>query len=119
MATIYQKKITRGNRLITRGLGGSAPSLLKQGYTTFIKDAFIKVIQLGQSGTKRAEKELKEIIIGARLIKVNKKPAESNIQGFAKAKLSESTFQAISSVEFLTSQIRDTWNKIKFTVKKL
>jgi hypothetical protein len=119
LAIIYKKKSVTRNFLITRGLGGPAAAVIRQGYLGFVKESIIQLIQVGQSGKKRAEQNLKEIIIGARLIKINNQPTPIKIEGFARIKLSESTLRVISNIEFLTSQVKKTWDKVKISVKRL
>lgn len=114
------------NRLITRGMGTSRGAagragMVTQGYGGFFKkivEAGVRLVRLGQSGTKRALRELEEVIIGAKLIRVNDERPKQNIQGHVTVKVDLSRRIAVMAEGF-TRRVRAAWEDIKITVKRI
>ena len=114
------------NRIITRGMGTSrgkagVAGMVTQGYGGFfraVQEGVRKAIRLGQSGTKRALRELEEIVIGARLIRVNDEKPSKPVQGFVRVKI-DLTRRIAVVAESVTSRVRQAWEDIKITVKRI
>ena len=115
------------NRIITRGMGVSRglpgrTSLVVQGYggppPAFVTEAF-RQIRVGQSGTKRRLQELDEVIVWAKLIQVNNKPAPPpDIKGWLRVKVDKNSRAAVIA-EHIASRTRAAWETIKVTVRRL
>jgi hypothetical protein len=84
---------------------------------TFIK-AVKRIVRLGQSGTKRALRELEEVIIGAKLIRVNDERPKDPIQGHVTVRVDLS--QRISvAAQGVSKRARSAWEDIKLSVKRI
>lgn len=119
------KKIT--NKLITRGLGpvrdnkpGRA-SLVVQGYGGIFRhivEQTKKLIKLGQSGAKRALRELEEVFIAAKLIRVNDEKPKQIVQGHLTVKINFS--QQVSVIaESVSKRVRAAWEDVKITINRI
>lgn len=116
-----------GNRIITRGMGKSRgipgrAGMITQGYGGFFKkivEAGVRLYKAGQSGAKRAARELEDIIVWAKLIRVNDSPPESTIKGFIRVNISQAKNIAVNIVENMSVKTRKTWDGIKITIKRL
>lgn len=116
-----------GNRIITRGMGKSRGStglagMVTQGYGGFFKkiiDTGIRLYKAGQSGAKRAARELEDIIVWAKLIRVNDSIPETTIKGFIRVNVSQAKNIAVNLVENMRVRTRKTWDGIKITIKRL
>lgn len=114
------------NRLITRGMGPSrgAPGrtgLVVQGFGgifTAVAEAAKRIIRLGQSGTKRALQGLEEIIIGAKLLRVNDKKPSTPIQGHITVRVDMSRRIAVMA-EGVSKRVRSAWEDVKISVKRV
>jgi len=98
------------NRLITQGYGGPPP---------FVIDAIQRVIVTGQSGHKRRLQELDEVIIWAKMIQVNNKPAPVDVKGFVRVKVDKNRGIATVMAEHVSTRVRSIWEVIKVTVSRL
>lgn len=115
------------NRIVTRGMGVSRgvpgrAGLITQGYGgifRFIKEQAVRFIRAGQSGTKRALQELQEVIVWAKLIRINEKKPPVLVQGFIKVKTSNVSQMAVKVVERARVRVRSAWEDIKITVKRI
>jgi hypothetical protein len=114
------------NRIITRGMGASrgkagVAGLVTQGYGGFfriVKDGLRKAARLGQSGAKRAIKELEEVFIAVKLVRVNDEKPKDPIQGSITVKVDLSRKIAVVA-EGISKRIRSAWEDIKITVKRI
>ena len=114
------------NRIITRGMGTSrgkagVAGMVTQGYGGFFRMAVEfakKAFKAGQSGAKRAIRELEEVIISARLIRVNDEKPKQLVQGSVTVKL-DATRKIAVVAEGLTKRVRAAWEDIKITVKRI
>ena len=116
-----------GNRIVTRGMGptrGGVPgraSMVVQGYGGFfqaVAKAAVRLVRIGQSGTKRALRELEDVLIGAKLIRVNDEKPKTPVQGFVRVKVDMTRHIAVMAEGF-TKRVRAAWEDIKITVKRI
>lgn len=110
----------RYNTIITRGFG-RRQQIVTQGYGGIlaeIKAAVTRFITLGQSGAKRAIRELEEIIIGAKLLRVNDEKPKQQIQGHVTVKV-DLTRRIAVMAEGVSKRVRAAWEDIKITVKRI
>ena len=111
----------RPNTIVTRGLG-KRNQLVTQGYGgifAVIKKVVTTVVAAGQSGTKRALKELEEVIVRARLIRVNDREPVRKLEGFTTVKVDKVRHIAVKIVEGVTAKARNAWEDIKITIKRI
>jgi hypothetical protein len=116
-----------GNRIITHGMGKSRgipgrAGMITQGYGGLFKkivEAGVRLYKAGQSGAKRAAKELEDIIVWAKLIRVNDNIPETTIKGFTRVNVSQAKNIAVNLMEGMRVRTRKTWDGIKITIKRL
>jgi len=101
----------------SRGLAGRA-GLVTQGYGGIIEQV-LRVIRLGQSGAKRAMRELEEVIVWAKLISINDNPPPVKIEGFIRVKVNNAAHYAVNIIEHVSTRARKAWEDIKITIKRL
>lgn len=114
------------NRLITRGMGPSRgvpgrTGLIVQGFGGVFRaaiEAAKRVIRLGQSGTKRALQGLEEIIIGAKLLRVNDQKPANPVQGHITVRVDMSRRIAVMA-EGVSKRARAAWEDVKISVKRV
>jgi hypothetical protein len=116
------------NKLVTRGLGplsGGVPgrsSMVSQGLGGFfqnIKRQAIRIIQAGQSGTKRALQELQEVMVWAKLIRINDEKPPIPITGSIKVRISKTSQIAAVLVSRASVRVRSALEDLKITVKRI
>lgn len=115
------------NRIITRGMGASrgkagVAGMVTQGYGgifRIVKDQLRRFAKAGQSGAKRALKELEDVVVWAKLIRVNDEKPKQQIQGSINVKVDSARHFAVSIVEGVSSRVRSAWEDIKITVKRI
>lgn len=106
---------------VTGGVRGRA-ALISQGmggFFVFVKEQAIRLIRAGQSGTKRALQELQEVVVWAKLIKINEKKPSVPIQGSIKVKVSSASQIAVKILERASVRVRSAWEDVKITVKRI
>jgi hypothetical protein len=105
----------------SRGIPGRA-GMITQGYGGFFKkivEAGVRLYKAGQSGAKRAAKELEDIIVWAKLMRVNDNIPETTIKGFIRVNVSQAKNIAVNLMEGMRVRTRKTWDGIKITIKRL
>ena len=115
------------NRIITRGMGTSRgvagrAGLITQGYGGIfkaIKEVAVRAIKTGQSGAKRALQELEEIIVYARLIRINDSMPEKRLQGYVVVKIDKALNFTVSMASSISAHIRNVWQDFRITVKRI
>lgn len=109
-----------GSTLVTRGFGRNQ-SIVVQGFSfmTAVGEMLTRFIELGQSGTKRALREIQEVIVWAKLIRINGKAPESPVQGFVKIKLTDASQVAVRAVRKVSVKVRSIFDDLKITVNRL
>lgn len=115
------------NRLITRGMGTTRGVTGRAGMVTqgvggrfieIIKQQAVRLIRIGQSGTKRALKELEEVVVWAKLIRVNDEKPQVQVQGSMKVKV-DLTRKIAVMAEGVSTRVRKAWEDIKITMKRI
>lgn len=96
--------------MITSGFGGK---IFER-----IKEEFVRVVRTGRSAAEKITKEVQEVIIWAKLIRINNDKPEHPIIGHTKVKLSSSAI-AVNIVEKISSRVRKTVDDIKITIKRI
>lgn len=116
------------NKLVTRGFGplsGGVPgraALVSQGLGGFfqnIKRQAIRIVQAGQSGTKRALQELQEVMVWAKLIRINEEKPSIPIQGSIKVRISKTSQIAAVLISKAKVRVREALEDVKITVKRI
>lgn len=115
------------NRIITRGMGTSRGAAGRAGMVTSGFGGLVaaaleqarRVIRYGRSGAKRLAEELDEIIIHARLIRVNQEKPDANVQGSIKIAFSTASHYAVVLAERVSTRARKAWEDVKISVQRL
>ena len=84
-----------------------------------VMEAISRFIELGQSGTKRALREIQEVIVWAKLIRINDKPPVLPIQGSVKVKLTDASHLAVRAVRNVAVKVRSIFDDIKISVVRV
>lgn len=117
--------MTPVNRIITRGMGTSRgkpgrAGLVTQGYggpPRAVIENFRRRIIVGGGSKRRAWEGLDEVIVWAKLISVNGRPAPKKVEGFIRVGTSNGFARAM--VEHVSTRIRAAWEDIRIVVKRL
>jgi hypothetical protein len=96
--------------MVTQGYGGILSAIV---------EGARYVIRLGKSGTRRALREIEEIVVWAKLIEVNDTPPPRKIEGFVRIGINRARSFAVALAESLNVRIRKTWEDVKVTVEMI
>lgn len=109
-----------GSTLVTRGFGRNQ-NIVAQGFSfmTAVGQVLSRFIELGQSGAKRALREIQEVVVWAKLIRVNNKTPEIPVQGFVKVKLNDASHVAVRAAKKMSVKVRSIFDDLKITVNRL
>lgn len=116
------------NRIITRGMGTTRDKpgrtgMISQGYGGIFREALEKirqVIRVGQSGAKRALRELDNaVVVWAKLISVNDKPPVIKVEGTIHVNTNPVAKYVVNLVEHVSTRVRKTWEDIKISISRL
>lgn len=116
------------NRIITRGMGSSRgkpgnAGMITMGYGgIFVKIAAQarRLIRVGQSGTKRAMREMQDAIVTMRLLRVNEKPSPELVIGSSVSrKINETKHVSVKIQSAIMSRVKTVWNNVKISVKRV
>lgn len=115
------------NRLVTRGMGTSPgppgrASMVASGMGgIFVAIAQVvkRVIRVGQSGTKRALRELEEVVVWAKMIRVNDEPPPKTIQGFVKATIRDAKDYTVAAAKEFKSRVKNVLETVKIRVDRI
>lgn len=115
------------NRLITRGMGTSrgaagVAGMVTQGYGGFfrkVKDALVDIAKKGRSSARKVIQEIEEIVVWAKLIRVNDSTPPKLVQGYIAVKVDEAKNFVVKVLSGLTASVKATVNDIKITIKRL
>lgn len=88
------------------------------GFFRQVVEAAKRIIRLGQSGTKRALQGLEEIVIGAKLLRVNDKKPTTPVQGHITVRMDMSRRIAVVA-EGVSRRARAAWEDVKISVKRV
>lgn len=95
--------MTIANRIATKGFGSSRgtagyASPVTQGYggpPRFVVEAIRRGIKTGQSGRKRALREMEEVVAWAKLISINDNVSSKNIEGTIRVRVDRERLYAV------------------------
>lgn len=117
------------NQLITRGMGSSgsefdSPGLATQGFgnnstLAFVLEEIQQIIRIGGSSVKRAVEEIQEIVVFAKLIRVNNDVNPVKIEGFIQVKINAISYYAITLAEHISTRVRKAWEDVKISIHRL
>ena len=115
------------NRIITRGMGTSRgragrAGMVTQGYggpMRYVLEQIRQIVRVGQSGAKRALRELDEIVVWAKMIRINNHPPPDNIEGFIKIRINRTAGYVVSLAEHVSTRVRKAWEDIKISIRRL
>lgn len=117
-----------GNRIITRGIGRTRGGVLGRasmvtggfgGFFRAIKEQAVRIIRAGQSGAKRRLQELQEVLVWAKLIRVNDEKPTRQIQGSITVRVPGTSQFAVKVVERVSIRVRKAIEDLKITVKRI
>lgn len=80
-------------------------------------EEFRKIV-VGQSGTKRAQRE-KEIIVGAKLVRINGKSPPQKVEGFVRILGEIEETSRVKLLEGITVRTRKPWEDIKIKIARV
>lgn len=115
------------NRIITRGMGTSrgkagVAGMVTQGYGglfRFIAELPRNLVRIGRSSAQRASQGLEEIIVWAKLVRVNDKKPSQDVEGFIRIGIDKAKHIAVSILGAATTKVRKTWDDIKITISRI
>jgi len=106
------------NNIVTRGMG-PRQNLVRQGFIRGFFAQVIRFINLGQSGAKRALRELEEVIVWAKLIRVNDEPPPVKVQGYIVVKINAAARYAVTAAQQVSTRVRNIFESIKISIKRI
>lgn len=115
------------NRIITRGMGTSRGAagrvgMVSQGYAGLDQIALEQlrnIVRAGKSGIKRVIRELDEIVVWAKLVRLNDETPPVKIEGSVKIDVKATTKHVISLVEHVSTRVQKTWEYMKVSAWRL
>lgn len=115
------------NRIITRGMGPSrgAPGIagmVTQGYGgffRFVAEIPARLVRAGRSSAQRAVQGLEEVIVWAKLVRVNDKKPEQSVEGFVRVGIDKARHIAVNIMGSITTRARSVWEDIKITISRI
>lgn len=115
------------NRLITRGMGRSRGAAGRAGMVTqgmggifrFVSEQAQRLIKVGRSSAQRALEGLEEVIVWAKLIRVNDEKPEEKVEGFTRVGVDKKRNIAVSLMGAISSRVRNIFEDIKVTIKRI
>jgi hypothetical protein len=108
-------------RIVTRGLGRNKPGyqgFITMGYGRRFIEEVIRIARRGRSSAQRLIKELEDVVVWAKLIRVNDEKPKENIQGQLSVKVNLSTRIAVMA-ENVSTRTRSAWEDIKITINRV
>lgn len=116
------------NKIITIGMGPSAgnpgrSALITYGYgpPPFITELIRRAVVNGGSSksSKQRYRELEPVVVWAKLIEINGLVPQVKVQDYSKSYLDQSNTNPVKDVSFVSSGIKDVWENIKFSIKRI
>ena len=112
------------NRLVTRGMGTSPgppgrASMVASGMGGIFvaaAQAIKRVVRVGQSGTKRALRELEEVVVWAKMIRVNDEAPGKNVQGFVKVMMRDAKDYTVAATKEFKARTKNVLETLKIKV---
>lgn len=110
-------RTTRHNTIVTRGFGRHN-NIVTLGFVRgFFTEQAVRLINIGQSGAKRAMKELEEILIWTKLVGVNDEEPKKHIEGSLRVKIDASRHISLIA-ERVAHGVRRVITDIRVTVRR-
>jgi hypothetical protein len=109
-------------RILTRGLGKNPPGVqgfITMGFGRRLIEEVVRIIRKGQSGTKRALRELQEVVVWAGLVSVNDKKPEKKVQGFVRVRINAAARSAVTAAQLVSTRIRNVFEDIRVRIKRV
>ena len=105
------------NRIVSRGLGPNSRLVASGGggFRKFIE--FIK--QKAGDGAKYVKEGLDEVIVWAKLVRVNEKRPNQHVEGFVRVGIDKAKRIAVSLAGNITTKVRNIFNDIKITINRI
>lgn len=115
------------NRLVTRGMGTSRGVPGRGGMITrgmggifrFVAQQAERAIRYGRSSAQRAVQGLEEVVVWAKLIRVNDKKPDEKVEGFVRIGIDRARHIAVNIMGSITSKVRNVWEDIKVTITRI
>jgi hypothetical protein len=115
------------NRIVTRGMGASrgkagVAGLITQGYGGFFRkvaEAARKLATIGRSSAQRAVQGLEEVVVWAKLIRVNERAPQTKVEGFIRVGINKARNYAVTILSGITTRALETWKDIKITINRI
>lgn len=120
MPLVYRKRKTHGgNLLVTRGFGFNS-RVVQQGHTAQTFDEVVRIIKIGRSSAERMAEEFKNLMVWARLTKVNEKPASDKlIEGKMMAQIQPAAVDTIKFLDVAVSGIKSATDNVKISMSRI
>lgn len=83
-----------------------------------IREIITKIVKLGQSGAKRALRELEDVFIAAKLIRINDERPKQIVQGQLNVKVNLSRHISVMA-EGISKRARAAWEDVKITINRI
>jgi len=109
-------------RILTRGLGKNPPGVqgfITMGFGRRLIEEVVRIIRKGQSGTKRALRELQEVVVWVGLVSVNDEKPKEKVQGFVRVKVNSAANRAVTAAQLVSSRVRNIYEDVKVKIKRV
>jgi len=114
------------NRIVTRGMSVSTKnSLVTRGFIPFLQpiveaaEAVVRVVKRGQSAAKRELERVREIIVRAELVEVNKHELAFPLQGFLRITFNATMDVIVSVTGRISSAVKRISENIVITARRI
>ena len=115
------------NRIVTRGMGPSrgkagVAGLVTQGYGGFFRavaEQARRIGRVGKSAAKKTLEGLEEVIVWAKLVRVNDKKPEQKVEGFVRVGIDRVKHIAVNMIGSVSTRVRNVWEDIKITISRI
>jgi len=107
-------------RIVTRGLGRNKPGyqgFITMGYGRRFIEIVKRVVRTGRSGAERMLRDLEDVMVWAKLIRVNDEKPNQDVQGRINVKVNLAKRIAVAA-ENVSTRTRSAWEDIKITVTR-
>lgn len=108
-------------RIVTRGLGKNPPGVqgfITMGYGKRFIEEIKRIVRKGRSGAERFVRELEDVFVWAKLVKINDEKPKQNVQGQLTVKVNVARRIAVMA-ESVSTRARSAIEDIKITVNRI
>jgi len=108
-------------RILTRGLGRNRPGyqgFITMGYGRRFIEEVIRIIRRGGSSAEKFVRDLQDVVVWAKLIRVNDEKPKENIQGQLTVKVNLARKIAVMA-ENVSNRTRSAWEDVKITINRV